>query len=140
VCTCVYVYIHLHIYSKVIVYVYIYMYTHVYTIADAERRFICEGKLILVCVCICVYIYPHLHIYSEVIVYVYIYMCMHVYTIAVHVYTIADAERRFIREGKLSRVRKRHESAAYYTFYVFDDALVYASEDMAQVCVCVGEV
>jgi len=66
-------------------------------------------------------------------VYVYIYMYM-------HVYTIGDAERHFIREGKLSRVRKRHESAAHYTFYVFDDALIYASEDMAQVCVCEREI
>lgn len=47
---------------------------------------------------------------------------------------IAHPERRLLREGRLCRVRNRKESAANCTFYLFDDALVYAEvADMAHV-------
>jgi hypothetical protein len=47
---------------------------------------------------------------------------------------IAHPDRRFVREGKLCRVRSRMESAANYTFFLFDDALVYAeAAEIAQV-------
>ena len=47
---------------------------------------------------------------------------------------IAHPDRRFVREGKLSRVRNRKESAANCTFYLFDDALMYAEmADIAHV-------
>ena len=47
---------------------------------------------------------------------------------------LADPARRFIREGKLYRVRSRMEQPAHCTFYLFDDALMYSeSVEMAQV-------
>ena len=46
---------------------------------------------------------------------------------------LADPNRRFIHEGKLCRVRSRVADVAHYVFYLFDDALLYASEDRTQV-------
>ena len=46
---------------------------------------------------------------------------------------LADPNRRFMHEGKLWRVRSRVADAAHYVFYLFDDALLYASEDRTQV-------
>ena len=52
---------------------------------------------------------------------------------------LADPGRRCLRVGKLTKVRNRSDGlgsffddVAVYTFYLFDDALMYASDDMAQ--------